>query len=222
MEILIAEDLKKSYLSGAQPIEVLKGVSFRLRPSDSVAIMGPSGSGKSTLLQILGAMLQPDAGTLRIGDRDMLTLSDTELSKVRRRRLGFVFQKFNLLGTLTALDNVAWPLLIDGRDATTALKRARELLERVGLSARMGHYPRQLSGGEQQRVAIARSLVASPAIVFADEPTGALDSKTGLTVLELLKETVLSEKSALVMVTHDESAARYCEQRLNLRDGRPC
>ncbi len=220
--VLAAENIEKSYHFGTRSLEVLKRINFSLKRGDSVAIMGPSGSGKSTLLQVLGTMLRPDRGTVAIGGRNVVDLSDDELSKVRRRELGFVFQKFNLLSTLTAIDNVAWPLMINGQDKASSLERARMLLERVGLSARTSHYPRQLSGGEQQRVAIARSLVARPSIVFADEPTGSLDTKTGTQILELLKETVSAEGSALLMVTHDVAAASYCNGRLNLRDGQQC
>lgn len=222
MKILVAEDIQKSYPSGERTLRVLKGVSLSLEATQSLAIMGPSGSGKSTLLQILGAMLRPDSGRLTLGSQNLLTLNDGELSRLRRRELGFVFQKFNLLNTLSALDNVAWPLLLDGKSKADSEGRARELLAKVGLTARADHYPRQLSGGEQQRVAIARALVARPRVLLADEPTGSLDSETGQHILKLLKEATQVEGAALVMVTHDERAARICDHRLMLKDGAPC
>lgn len=222
MKVLEAIQIKKSYQSGSQQLEVIKGVSLSLEQNETVALMGPSGSGKSTLLQILGTMYKPDSGQLRLADQDVLNLSDDELSKFRRRHLGFVFQKFNLLANLTAQENVAWPLLIDGRNKKSSYLRAEELLQKVGLQDRLGHLPSKLSGGEQQRVAIARALVAQPKIVFADEPTGALDSATGVTILNLLKQTVLSEQGALLLVTHDPAAAQFCDRTLRLRDGLPC
>jgi putative ABC transport system ATP-binding protein len=222
MSVLQARSLKKAYRVGSQSLDILKGIDFELKSGESVAIMGPSGSGKTTFLQILGVMLRPDQGALSIAEHDVLTLGDDELSKFRRRKLGFIFQKFNLLGTMTALENVAWPLLIDGGAHRENTTRAQQLLGKVGLGERAGHYPHQLSGGEQQRVAIARALVARPAIVFADEPTGALDSKNGIQILELIRETVRSENGSLIMVTHDPEAAKYCDRLFNLKDGQQC
>jgi ABC-type lipoprotein export system ATPase subunit len=222
MKRLVAHQLKKSYRAGDRGIEILKGVSFSIEAEESVAIMGPSGSGKSTLLQVLGTMYRPDSGQLMIGERDVLAIDDDEISRFRRRELGFVFQKFNLLRALTAKENAAWPLLIDGRGKKESYSRALALLDKVGLASRADHYPSQLSGGEQQRVAIARALIASPKIVFADEPTGALDSVTGVVVLKLLKETVRSEKGSLIIVTHDASAAASCDRTIHIKDGVPC
>ena len=222
MNVLSASQIKKSYRLGADTLDVITGIDFKLSKGESVAIMGPSGSGKTTLLQVLGVMLKPDGGQLSILDHDVVNLSDDELSKIRRRHLGFVFQRFNLLGTMSAVDNISWPLVLDGRDRRSTQVRALELLDRVGLKDRAHHFPHQLSGGEQQRVAIARALVAKPSIVFADEPTGALDSKTGLKILELLKESVFKEGGSLVMVTHDQTAATYCERLVLLKDGKQC
>jgi putative ABC transport system ATP-binding protein len=222
MPILIANQLHKSYRNGPLTVDVLKDVSFRLEAGESVAVMGTSGSGKTTLLQILGAMLVPDRGTVEFAGHDLLKLDDSELSKLRRRELGFVFQKFNLLHTMTAEENIAWPLVVDGRPKQESLLRARELLKRMGLDQRAAHFPSQLSGGEQQRVAIARAVVAKPRIVFADEPTGALDSKTGQDILQILKESVLTDGGSLVMVTHDPVAARICDRSVHLKDGREC
>jgi putative ABC transport system ATP-binding protein len=220
--ILKASRISKQYSSGGVSLAVLKGVDFSLREGESVAVMGPSGSGKSTLLQILGFMFLPDSGELEFRGRDMLRLGDTELSQFRRRELGFVFQKFNLLGTLSARENVAWPLLIDGKNRAESLAKADALLARVGLKDRGHHSPSQLSGGEQQRVAIARALVANPPIVFADEPTGALDSANGVQVLELLRSVVKEQGSSMVMVTHDPNAAAYCDRLFRLKDGKEC
>ena len=222
MNILSASQIKKSYRLGADILDVITGIDFKLSKGESVAIMGPSGSGKTTLLQVLGVMLKPDHGQLSILDHDVVNLSDGELSKIRRRHLGFVFQRFNLLGTMSAVDNISWPLVLDRRDRKGTRDRALELLERVGLKDRAHHFPHQLSGGEQQRVAIARALVARPCVVFADEPTGALDSKTGVRILELLKESVRTEGSSLVMVTHDQTAATYCDRLVLLKDGKQC
>jgi len=219
---LSAKNLTKSYLIGGRSIPVLRGLDFELGMNESVAIMGPSGSGKSTLLQILGGMVKPDGGELSIGGREISRLRDSELSQLRRRELGFVFQKFNLLGTLTALENTFWPLLLDGRNRTESEKRALDLLERVGLVDRAHHSPTQLSGGEQQRVAIARALIAKPRIVFADEPTGALDSKNSEAILTILHEMVRSEGGSLVMVTHDPAAAATCNRLVRLKDGLSC
>jgi putative ABC transport system ATP-binding protein len=222
MPILRAENIRKSYRIGSSTIEILRGVDFEIRERESVGIMGPSGSGKSTLLQILGAMSRPDEGRLMIGGRDVTTLQDGDLSCLRRRELGFVFQKFNLLATLNALENVAWPLLIDGQPHTPSFARAKFLLEMVGLENRLTHFPTQLSGGEQQRVAIARALVAKPKIILADEPTGALDSANGAAILGLLRQLIHAEGVALVMVTHDATAASICNRIVGLKDGLPC
>ena len=222
MNVLSASQIKKSYRVGADTLDVIIGIDFELFEGESVAIMGPSGSGKTTLLQVLGVMLKPDFGRLSILDHDVVNLSDRELSQIRRRQLGFIFQRFNLLGTMSAVDNISWPLVLDGRDRKDTRERALELLERVGLKDRAGHFPHQLSGGEQQRVAIARALVAKPCIVFADEPTGALDSKTGIKILELLKDSVRTEGGSLVMVTHDQTAANYCDRLVLLKDGKQC
>ena len=220
--ILKAEGLTKSYPVGDRQLPILRGVDFSLAEGESVAIMGPSGSGKSTLLQVLGLMFPPDAGRLEFLGRRVEKLGDEEISRIRRRELGFVFQKFNLLTTLRARENVAWPLLLDGRDRAESLRRADELLAKVGLGERGDHFPTQLSGGEQQRVAIARALSAKPPLVFADEPTGALDSENGVAILKLLRAVVEEEKASLVMVTHDPEAAKYCGRLFRLKDGLPC
>jgi putative ABC transport system ATP-binding protein len=218
--VLEGRDIRKGYARGKNPIEILKGIDIQITRGESVAIMGPSGAGKSSLLQILGAMSVPDAGTLNIMGQSTKELGDEELSKIRRRTLGFVFQSFNLLPSLSAEENVAWPLLLDGHNYNDALKKAEGLLDAVGLLKRKGHLPSELSGGEQQRVAIARALIAGPQILLADEPTGALDSHSGKVVLELLHSLREKLGCALVIVTHDPNVAKQCHRLITLVDGR--
>ena len=218
--LLQAIDLRKCHRRGARTVRALDGVSFDLAAGERVAIMGPSGSGKSTLLHILGALDRPDSGTLSLAGQSIESMTDGELSRFRRRKLGFVFQSFNLIPTLTALENAAWPLLLDGRDRSSSLARAAELLERVGLGGRQDHFPSQLSGGEMQRVAIARALSAKPQLLLADEPTGNLDSASGKQILKLLTEAVVADGGSLIMVTHDTGAAAYCDRTVTLCDGR--
>jgi putative ABC transport system ATP-binding protein len=197
-------------------IHALRGVDISVARGEFLAITGASGSGKSTLLHILGALDRPDAGHVWVEGRALGELDDEALALLRRRRLGFVLQFFNLLPTLTAQENAAFPLLLDGAD--DALERARGSLARVGLEARIGHRPAQLSGGEQQRAALARALVTEPAVVLADEPTGNLDSKSGLEILELLGATAAAGQT-IVMVTHDEKTAGFADRVVALRDG---
>lgn len=218
--VIEAKGLRKSHSNGEKSTEILRGIDLVVESGETVAIMGPSGAGKSTLLQILGALNLPDAGFVKILGQDTTGLSDASLSALRRRQLGFIFQSFNLLPSLTAVENVAWPLLLDGKNIPESEERARNLLDKVGLNHRGGHRPSELSGGEQQRVAIARSLVAGPRLLFADEPTGALDSKTGAIVLDLLLNLKSSMGSSLVVVTHDLGVAKHCDRIINLIDGR--
>ena len=215
-----ALNLRKGHSRGEKSVEILRGIDLTVESGETVAIMGPSGAGKSTLLQILGALNLPDAGSVKILGQDTTGLSDASLSALRRQKLGFIFQSFNLLPSLTAIENVAWPLLLDGKKIPASEKKAQELLEQVGLSHRGHHRPSELSGGEQQRVAIARALVADPKLLFADEPTGALDSKTGVLVLDLLLSLKTSLGSSLVIVTHDPGVASRCDRIINLIDGR--
>ena len=211
-----ATALVKTYAQGDDEIRALRGVDISVAAGEFLAITGASGSGKSTLLHILGGLDRPDGGRVWVEGRSLTELDDESLALLRRRRLGFVLQFFNLLPTLTAEENAAFPLLLDGeRDA---LGRARASLERVGLGRRAGHRPSQLSGGEQQRVALARALVTEPAVVLADEPTGNLDSKTGLEILELLKETAEAGQT-IVMVTHDDKSAGFADRIVGLVDG---
>jgi putative ABC transport system ATP-binding protein len=213
-------DLVKTYGSGETEVRALDGVSIAIAEGEMVAIMGPSGSGKSTLLHLLGALETPTSGTIELAGRRFEGLDDRELTLLRRDTIGFVFQFFNLLGTLTAEENVLLPALIAGRQDDAMRDRARDLLERVGLAPRSGHLPSELSGGEQQRVSIARALLMRPALVLADEPTGNLDSHSSAEILELLGELNRDDGHTIVMVTHDPGAAATAGRVLFLRDGR--
>ena len=213
---LLARGLVKTFRQGAEEIRALRGVDLTVEAGEFLAITGASGSGKSTLLHILGGLDRPDDGEVRVEGRAISALPDEELALVRRRRLGFVLQFFNLLPTLSAAENAAFPLLLDG--AGDALERALASLDAVGLAARASHRPAQLSGGEQQRVALARALVTEPAVVLADEPTGNLDSATGEEILKLLRGTTGAGRT-IVMVTHDERAAAYADRVVRLSDG---
>jgi putative ABC transport system ATP-binding protein len=211
--------LRKTYSRGHQQVEAIRGVSFSVDRGQFTSIMGPSGSGKSTLLHILGGLDRPSVGSVRIDGQDIQTLTDDQLSAFRRRRLGFIFQFFNLLPTLSATENVALPMLLDGKPMKEIAPKAEELLKMMGLAKRMDHRPDQLSGGEMQRVAIARALITDPLLILADEPTGNLDSKTGTTVLELLAQMARERQHTIIMVTHDPRAASYGNRLINMRDG---
>jgi putative ABC transport system ATP-binding protein len=212
-------DLVKVYGAGSAAVRALRGVDLAIAPGEFVAIMGPSGSGKSTLLHIVGALESPTSGTVALGGRRYDGLSDRELTRVRRDRIGFVFQFFNLLGSLTAEENVALPALIARRHDAAVRRRARDLLARVGLAERAGHLPAELSGGEQQRVSIARALLLAPDLLLADEPTGNLDSRAGSQVLELLRDVNAGDGTTIAMVTHDPSAAAVADRVVFLADG---
>jgi putative ABC transport system ATP-binding protein len=218
--LLRAQDLTKSYSRGDQQVQALRGVSLAIDRGQFVSIMGPSGSGKSTLLHLLGGLDRPSSGSVRFEDQAIESYPDRALSAFRRRKLGFVFQFFNLLPTLSALENVALPVLLDGRPLRAIHAKAAELLKSIGLESRMHHRPDQLSGGEMQRVAIARALIADPLLILADEPTGNLDTQTGATVLELLRQLVRDRGPSIVMVTHDSRAASFGSRLVKLRDGR--
>ena len=213
-------DLTKVYGDGAHAVRALDGVSLRFPGGEFAAIMGPSGSGKSTLLHVLGALDRPTSGSVVVGGTDLAGLSDRKLTLLRRERMGFVFQFFNLIPTLSAEENVLLPALISGERAAKYAGRVDELLELVGLQNRRDHRPDELSGGEQQRVAIARALVRSPDIVLADEPTGNLDSRTGDGILALLRESAARYGQTIVMVTHDARAASNADRAVFLADGR--
>lgn len=212
-------DVTKQYTVGEQVVRALDGISLRIEPGEFTAIIGPSGSGKSTLLHILGALDSPDSGSIRFQGEEIGGLDDDRQSEFRRHRVGFVFQFFNLLPTLSAWENVAIPKLLDGTGLRKAKPRALELLDMVGLGDRAEHRPAELSGGQMQRVAVARALIMDPPLILADEPTGNLDSKTGASILELLGEITRSGNS-VVMVTHDMGAVRYCDRLITLRDGK--
>ena len=210
-------DVRKVYGRGEGEVVALDGVSVGLAVGSFTAIMGPSGSGKSTFLNVAAGLDRPTAGTVAMGDTDLTRLSERRLTILRRERIGFVFQAFNLLPSLTVAQNIALPLRLDGRRPRRST--VREVAARVGLEKRLGHRPSELSGGQQQRVAIARALVTRPEVVFADEPTGALDTRTGREVLALLRE-VADEGHTVVMVTHDPVAAAHADRAILLADGR--
>jgi len=220
MPLLSAENLQKIYVTGEARVTALAGVSFAVEKGDFVALMGPSGCGKSTLLHISGAMDRPTSGTLRLNDRDLSSMGDDELTRVRRDQVGFVFQFFNLLPTLTVGDNIALPCLLAGVKDQEAERRARALAERVGIAHRLSHYPQQISGGEMQRAAIARALVHQPSLLVADEPTGNLDSENGANVLALIAELNQELGVTVLMATHAADVAAAASRVLNMKDGR--
>jgi ABC-type lipoprotein export system ATPase subunit len=217
LALLELQGVAKHYRRGREDVVALSDVDLEVAAGELVALVGPSGSGKSTLLHLAGGLDVPDAGAVRVGGRDLAHLTVTERARLRRRDVGFVFQFFHLLPTLSVAENVELPLLLDRRRARS--ERVRTLLERVGLTHRSDHLPGELSGGEMQRAAIARALVAEPKLLLADEPTGNLDSATGADVLGLLTEVVAEAGTALVMVTHDEAAAGRAGRVLRLLDG---
>jgi putative ABC transport system ATP-binding protein len=217
---LATRDLVKVYGSGETAVRALDGVTLEIAAGEMVAIMGPSGSGKSTLLHLLGALETPTSGEIALAGRRYDGLGDAELTLLRREKIGFVFQFFNLLPALTAEENVLLPALIAGRRDEATRDRARALLERVGLAQRANHLPSELSGGEQQRVSIARALLTEPELVLADEPTGNLDTRSSAQVLELLRDVNASEGQTLVIVTHDPEAAATAGRVVFMRDGR--
>ena len=216
--VLELVDVVKEY-PGDPPVVALAGIDLRIAPGELVAIVGASGSGKSTLLYVMGTLERPTRGTVRVAGRDTSTMSDKQLSGLRARRLGFVFQQFFLLDGMSVLDNVADGLLYRGGRITERRQLALAAIERVGLSHRLGHRPNQLSGGEQQRTAIARALAGRPALVMADEPTGNLDTTTGKSILSLLRE-LHDEGTTIMVITHDHDVAAAMDRRIEIRDGR--
>jgi len=215
--IIHMENIEKTYKMGGVDIRALDGVSFDIDDGEMPAIMGPSGSGKSTLMHIIGCLDHPDAGRYILAGEDVSRLSPNQLAEIRNRRIGFVFQTFNLLARMNALENVELPLLYAGNNHAKA--QAEEALKIVGLADRMTHEPNQLSGGQRQRVAIARAIVTNPTIILADEPTGNLDTKTGDEILALFRELNRQGRTVIV-VTHEPDVARQCGRQIHLRDGR--
>jgi putative ABC transport system ATP-binding protein len=217
--VIRTEEITKRFEMGDTVVHALCGVSFDIKKGTFVAIMGPSGSGKTTLLDILGCLSRPSSGSYWLAGAQVSELTDSQLARVRNHEIGFVFQNFNLLGRTTALNNVELPLFYDGVSRRERTRRAKEALAAVGLADRMGHHPNELSGGQRQRVAIARALINSPSILFADEPTGNLDTASGESIMALFDE--LHKKGhTIVMVTHEREIAEHAERVMSFRDGR--
>jgi putative ABC transport system ATP-binding protein len=212
-------DVTKVYQQGSRTVNAVRGVSLTVTAGEFLSIMGPSGSGKSTLLHLLGALDTPTSGEVFFQGASIQKMTDRQRSLLRRNRIGFVFQFFNLIPTLRAEENVALPLLLGGTRRSAALAQGRAALERVGLSHRASHFPEEMSGGEMQRVAIARALVTQPEAIMCDEPTGNLDSKTSGEILDLLRSLPEAGKRALIMVTHDRKAADYGDRIIHIQDG---
>ena len=213
------KNIIKEYKMGYVVTRVLHDISLHIEQGEFVSIMGPSGSGKSTLLYILGGLDNPTAGSVLMNGKDISKFDDNRKSVMRRRNIGFVFQFYNLIPNLNVEENILLPVLLDGKNMKSYKKELNNILEIVGLSNRRTHTPRELSGGQQQRVAIARALINSPEILFADEPTGNLDSKTGIEIMELLREINQENNKTIVMVTHSANAAQYSSRRINVIDG---
>lgn len=219
MALIRAENLTKVYGKGETAVTALNHVNLSVEAGEFVAVMGPSGCGKSTLLHLLGGLDRPTEGNVFIDGASLADLSDEALAQVRRRKIGFVFQFYNLVPVLNAVENAALPLVLDGVSLATAKARATEWLQKVGLGERLGNRPDQLSGGQQQRVAIARALVAQPSLILADEPTGNLDSRTSDEIAHLLRQIAGEWGRSVVMVTHDARVAAYADRIISLRDG---
>jgi putative ABC transport system ATP-binding protein len=220
MPVLQAEAVTKQYKMGEVVVRALDEVDFAVEKGEFVAVMGPSGSGKSTLLHVLGGLDDPSSGQITLAGKPISQLPDSEVTIIRRRKVGFIFQFYNLMPTLTAEENVGLPLLIDGQRVQQHRQKIHDLLKMVGLDDRVDHKPDQMSGGQQQRVAIARAFVNDPEIVLADEPTGNLDSKSGTAVLQLLRRFCDDFQQTIVMVTHDPRAASFANRVVFLKDGR--
>ena len=220
MSVIKVEDLYKIYKVGESKVRALNGVSFTIEKGEFCAIVGTSGSGKSTLLNMLAGLEKPTKGEIVIAGEHMETKNENELVKFRREHIGFIFQSFNLLPAMNAIENVAMPLTFQGMSKEKRIKKAEEVLELVGLSKHKNHKPTQMSGGQQQRVGIARALVVQPEIIFADEPTGNLDSKTSAEVMSLIKKIIREKNQTLVMVTHDDHLASFADRIFRISDGK--
>src|SRR5215467_7428086 len=217
--MIVVRNLVKTIRNGAHEVQIVRDISFDVASKEFVAIMGPSGSGKSTLLGLIAGLDSPTSGSISIDGREITNLREDELAVLRGKKLGFVFQSYHLIPTLTALENVLLPMEFNGV-TNGAGKRAEYLIDSVGLTGRRDHYPAQLSGGEQQRVALARAFMMKPSVLLADEPTGNLDTENGRHILELLIHLNKQEGTTLVLVTHDEMLASHADRRINLRDGK--
>lgn len=218
MSIIKTENLKRSFEMGTQTIEALKGIDLNVNAGEFIAIMGPSGSGKTTLMNIIGCLDTPTTGQYFLNNQEVSTLKDDDLARIRNKEIGFVFQSFHLLARSSALDNVMLPLKYAGEKRDIAIERSIQALKDVGLEDRMDHAPSELSGGQQQRVAIARALVNSPSILFADEPTGNLDSQTGTDVMNLFKDLHRNGQT-IIIITHEEEVALQAQRVITIRDG---
>lgn len=216
--LIDVKQLTRDFPLGQDIIKVLKGINLEIKKGEYVALMGPSGSGKSTLMNLLGCLDTPTTGTYHLNGKDVSNMSDDELAEIRNKEIGFVFQTFNLMPRTTALDNVALPMIYAGKRKEECRKRAKEVLEEVGLGDRMDHHPSQLSGGQRQRVAVARAMVNKPSIILADEPTGNLDSKTSLDIMNLFN-IIHSQGNTVILVTHEEDIADNAHRIIRLRDG---
>ena len=216
--VIKIRDIRRNFQMGAETVYVLKGIDLDVVRGDYIAIMGPSGSGKSTLMNLLGCLDTPTSGSYVLNGQDVSELSDDELADIRNREIGFVFQTFNLLPRTTALDNVALPMIYAGKSKKERVQRASDVLTDVGLADRMDHKPNELSGGQRQRVAVGRALVNKPSIILADEPTGNLDSKTGVEIMTLFDE-IHAAGNTVILVTHEEDIAEHAHRVIRLRDG---
>lgn len=221
MAILKLTDICKDYYQGREPVRVLKNINMTVEKGDYLAIMGPSGSGKTTMMNLIGCLDVPTSGTYELDGKDLKDLSDNALADIRNQYIGFVFQSFHLLPKMNALDNVALPLLYAGVPLKERRARAAEALRAVGLEDRMGFHPNQLSGGQCQRVAIARAMVGKPALLLADEPTGALDTKAGHQIMEIFRQ-LSSQGMTIIMITHEPSIAAYADKTYHILDGELC
>ena len=216
--IINVKDIKKSYTVGTQEVNALRGINLSVEKGEFISIMGPSGSGKTTLMNIIGCLDTPSSGEYELNGSLVSKLEDDELARIRNKEIGFVFQSFNLLAKNSVLENVMLPLKYAGFEKSEALKKSNEVIDKVGLSDRLAHTPAELSGGQQQRVAIARALVNKPSIIFADEPTGNLDSKTGKEVMTIFKELNASGQT-IILITHEESIANQSNRIITIKDG---